>query len=97
MGSSTPPRPGSPPTEPPRPCNKMIVPASEMIEMAIDQLKSETVFAGNEWVLPDQQKELNSVLPNSSNDFKAGYELGIQTARVLLSTTPSAIINKVSI
>jgi len=75
----------------------MIAPAAMTIESAIDQLKSPTAFVGHEWVLPAQQKELASAVPQASNDFKAGYELGIQTARVLLSGMPAAVFNKVSI
>ena len=75
----------------------MIAPAAMMIESAIDQLKSSTAFLGHEWVLPAQQKELALAVPQASSDFKAGYELGIQTARVLLSGMPAAVINKVSI
>jgi hypothetical protein len=68
-----------------------------MIETAIDQLKSPDAFVGHEWVLPAQQKELSSAVPNASDDFKAGYELGIQTSRVLLSGMPSAVLHDVSI
>jgi hypothetical protein len=68
-----------------------------MIETAIEELKSPTAFTGREWVLPAQQKELASAVPNASDDFKAGYELGVQTARVLLSGMPAAVFNKVSI
>lgn len=75
----------------------MIAPSAMMIEMAIDQLKSANAFAEHEWVLPAQQKELSSVVLNASDDFKAGYELGVQTARVLLSGMPAAVFNKVSI
>lgn len=75
----------------------MIVPAAMFIEMAVDQLKSSATFAGQEWVREDQQKELFSAVPNISDDFKAGYELGLQTARVLLSGMPAAVLNKVSI
>jgi hypothetical protein len=75
----------------------MIVPAAMMIEAAIDQLQSPTAFSAEAWVLPDQRKELHSAVPNASEDFKSGYELGVQTARVLLSGLPAAVLNKVSI
>lgn len=75
----------------------MIVPAAMMIEAAIDQLKSATAFSADAWVLRDQRKELDSAVPNASEDFKSGYELGVQTARVLLSGMPAAVFNKVSI
>jgi hypothetical protein len=75
----------------------MTAPAAMMIEIAMDQLKSPTAFAGHEWLLPAQQKELLSAVPNASDDFKAGYELGMQSARVLLSGMPAAVFNKVEI
>jgi hypothetical protein len=75
----------------------MQAPAAMMIETAIDELKSPATFAGHEWVLPAQQKELESAVPSASADFKAGYELGVQTARVLLAEIPAAVMNKVSI
>ena len=44
----------------------------------------------------DQQKELAEIAPNASDAFKAGYELGLQTARVVLAGLPAAVINRVS-
>jgi hypothetical protein len=67
-----------------------------MIETAIDELKSVTYWTGEEWVLPAQQKELHSAIPNASDDFKSGYELGVQACRVLISGMPIAVMNKVS-
>lgn len=75
----------------------MIAPSAMMIETAIDELKSSETFVGHEWVLAAQQKELASAVPNASDDFKTGYELGIQTIRVLLSGMPAAVLNKISI
>lgn len=75
----------------------MIAPATMFIETAIDELKSPETFAGQEWVLQAQRKELECAVPNVSDDFRAGYELGVQTARVLLAGMPAAVFNKVSI
>ena len=73
----------------------MIVPAAMMIETAIDQLHQYSITQSE--MLADQRKELCEAVPASSEDFQAGYELGIQTARVLLSGMPAAVFNKVSI
>lgn len=75
----------------------MIVPAAMMIETAIDQLKDPTYVDANREFLDKQIKELDSVLPGQPEPFHVGYQLGIQTARVLLSGMPSAVFNKVSI
>lgn len=74
----------------------MIAPSAMFIESAMDQLKSPDTFAGHEWVTPTQHKELLCAVPTASNDFSMGYELGLQTARVLLSGMPAAVLNKVS-
>jgi hypothetical protein len=64
--------------------SKMIAPSAMIIEIATDQLKSPATFAGHTWVPAAQRKELHSALPDASEDFTTGFELGIQTARVLL-------------
>lgn len=74
----------------------MIVPSAGIIETAIDELKSPDTFKGHDWVLPDQQKELKSAVPDATNDFVAGYTLGLQAARVLLQGMPLAVENKIS-
>lgn len=75
----------------------MIVPAAMMIETAIDQLKDPAFVEAHRTLFDDQIKELNSVLPGQPVPFHVGYQLGIQTARVLLSGMPEAVFNKVSI
>ena len=62
----------------------MIAPNAEQIETAIDQLKSGTV---PQWMLDSQKKELHSAGPEgyATNDFANGYELGLQTARVVIA------------
>jgi hypothetical protein len=75
----------------------VIAPPAETIESAIDQLQSRSVFVGREWVILAQQNELRAAMPNVTAQFMAGYQLGIQTARVLLAGMPAAIANKVSI
>lgn len=61
----------------------MIVPTSAEITRAINQLASPTPFCGGDMALADQQAELCIAVPGASNDFIAGYELGLQTARVV--------------
>lgn len=74
----------------------MMAPTGTMINEALAQLNSPNAFAGEEWVRADQQKELAEIAPNASDAFKAGYELGLQTARVVLAGLPAAVINRVS-
>ena len=76
---------------------KMIVPAAMFIETARDQLVDPAYVETNRANLDDQIKELNSAMPNQPEAFHVGYQLGIQTARVLLSGMPAAVFNKVSI
>lgn len=65
----------------------MIIPAAMFIEAARDQLK--TIPAA---VLLDQRRELRvAVGIEASENFRRGYELGLQTARVLLETMPAAV------
>jgi hypothetical protein len=75
----------------------MIVPSAANIEQAIGDLASTTAFVDHEWVLADQQQELHAAMPSASNDFIAGYTLGVQAARVMVAGLPEAIINKISI
>jgi hypothetical protein len=66
----------------------MIVPNAGMIETAVDQLQRDDLWKGHEWVLPDQRKELHEAVGDvATNDFAAGYELGLQTARILVAET----------
>jgi hypothetical protein len=58
-----------------------MVPAAMDIYSAQDSLK-----AGDlpDWMKKDQRKELQSAVPEVSDDMAAGYELGLQTARVII-------------
>jgi hypothetical protein len=69
----------------------VVYPAAGTIEMAADSLKSLSSTARER-----QHKELTCAMPDVSEDFQAGYELGLQTARVFLSGNPAAILAKVS-
>lgn len=60
----------------------MLVPAAGFIEIAYDQVKT----------LPHetrdgQKKELRSALGDVSDGFESGYELGLQVARVIITTS----------
>lgn len=59
----------------------MIEPAAMFIESAIDMLKDGSVPAT---VRAGQTKELTFATGNHDPQFIAGYELGLQTARVFL-------------
>lgn len=64
----------------------MIIPAAIQIEAARDQLLNVDPAA-----LLDQRKELHEAVGATGTQFKSGYELGLQTARVILKTMPKAI------
>lgn len=65
----------------------MIIPAAEFIEAARDQLK--TVDSRP---LLRQRRELREAVGSELSEvFCRGYELGLQTARVLLETMPAAV------
>lgn len=68
----------------------MIIPNAEQIEGAADSL----VKGGPTWGRADQQKELDSFgaeraktlgASGLSDDFRRGYELGIQAARTVVA------------
>ena len=64
----------------------MVIPAAMQIESAIDTLKTvETDY------LADQLKELHSAVGDKSDDFQAGYQLGLETARVMIATNVQII------
>jgi hypothetical protein len=67
----------------------MVIPAAAFIEEAADVLKR--LHATEADALLDQRKELHvaNVGPDTE-DFRQGYELGLQTARVILAQTPAA-------
>jgi hypothetical protein len=63
----------------------MIVPAAMWIESAVDGVASLP-----QWLRDDQKKELLDALPAASDQMQRGYELGLQTMRVLLKADPKA-------
>lgn len=72
----------------------MQVPAAEYIESAADSYDKLP-----QWVQMDQQRELESFgdaraqhfgATGLSDDFRLGYSLGLQVARVLQAMTPGA-------
>lgn len=69
----------------------MIVPNAQMIEQAEGQLKDPKFRALHGWVWPDQQKELLTAVPDiASMKPEDAYELGVQSARVLIAGLPKA-------
>lgn len=64
----------------------MIIPAAEFIEAARDQIAK--VSSGD---LLDQRLELRAACSYAPEQFQRGYELGLQTARVMLETMPAAV------
>lgn len=67
----------------------MIIPNAENIEVAAD-----TLGTVEEWITEDQAKELHTAIGEEmakklgvsfplSDDFEEGYQLGIQTARLM--------------
>ena len=79
----------------------MVSPAVMFIETAADSLKDR-----QPWLVASQLSELQSFgderaeeigATGLTDDFKKGYELGLQTARVLLMGMPAAVLNKVEI
>lgn len=66
-----------------------------MIEQAQDRLASDDYRKAHAWVWPAQKKELHVALPDASEDKIAGFELGLETARVFLSGNVAALQAKV--
>lgn len=71
----------------------MIIPDSDNIRAAVDELKAEI---NGHWQ-EDQSKELHEAMGERSDDFKAGYQLGLQTARVVNRNTAELIIKGVDL
>lgn len=57
-------------------------PPSGAIQAAIEQLKAPEPTLNS--VLAKQQQELTLAIPNVCDSFRAGYELGLQTARLMM-------------
>lgn len=80
----------------------MLVPAVMNIESAADWLKQDWDI--REWVKADQQKELGAFgdararelgASGLSDDFRKGYELGLQTARVIIAGSVAVVLKGV--
>lgn len=74
----------------------MLIPAAMFIEEAVDQLKAIRA-SGTTAALNDQRKELEEATGDyAGSEFSQGYELGLQTARVILMQSPKAVAAGVS-
>lgn len=78
----------------------MLAPAVMFIEMAQDSIKGVPT-----WLLEDQQLELSSFgdvrvkqfgASGLTSDFRSGYQLGIQTARMVLAASAVLAANKIT-
>jgi hypothetical protein len=70
----------------------MQYPAAMFIESAVDMLKSGAVPPEGRAI---QIKELTCATGNNDPRFAAGYELGLQTARVVISESPALLMKGV--
>lgn len=68
----------------------MLAPNAEQIETAQDQLLTLSDFIRN-----SQRKELHAAMGTESDDVVRGYELGLQTARVVIAQSMAIILGKV--
>lgn len=71
----------------------MQIPSAGFIEIAVDQVKA--MSSAGSLALKDQQRELEEAKGTVSDDFSAGYALGVQVARVLIETSPLLAIKGV--
>jgi hypothetical protein len=63
----------------------MIIPADSTIEEAVDSLKQL-----NQSIRDEQRRQLRAALGiRASEEFENGYELGLQTARMLVANGPA--------
>ena len=69
----------------------MIIPAASFIEMANDSLKRI-----DDHHLEQQRKELHTACGDVSSDFIKGYELGLQTGRIIIGGNKNAVQAKVT-
>jgi hypothetical protein len=67
-----------------------------MIEQAKERLASDEYRKAHAWVWPAQKKELHDALPDASEDTIAGFELGLEAARIFLEGNVQAVQAKVS-
>jgi len=69
----------------------MVAPPAEAIEQAVGLLPGISQF-----IRERQFKELHVAMGDTSTDFQRGYELGLQVARVALSSSAALIVAGVS-
>lgn len=68
----------------------MLSPAAEFIEMAKDAIPTIP-----DWLRLSQQKELHVATGRSDAAFCSGYELGLQTARVIIAMSVTVQLAKI--
>lgn len=63
----------------------MVIPSAMVIEMGVDVLKNST----SEKVLEGQHVELHTAVGDrATEEFQAGYDLGLATVRAMLAMNP---------
>ena len=67
----------------------MVIPPAMMIESARDTLRAE-----NQKYIADQAKELHVAVGDKSQDFVDGYQLGIETARVMVAISAEVMTHQ---
>lgn len=70
----------------------MLAPNAEQIETAAEQIKQGQLSG---FIRDSQRKELHSAVGAVSDDFVRGYELGVQTARVVLQGSTALMLKGV--
>lgn len=68
----------------------MLIPAAMNIESAMDEVKTLSEFMHTH-----QLHELESAVGGTSQDFQRGYELGLQTARVILAGSAALLLKAI--
>jgi hypothetical protein len=62
------------------------------VEMAVDRIKNDTAYADKHRAMLDATMQgVQSGFPGQSDEFYAGYMLGLETARILLEGMPNAV------
>jgi len=70
----------------------MIAPSAAMVEAAKDRLMDMSPVAiENQEIRNQQALEFLAAIPSASDDMRVGYELGVETARVLVDGLPGGI------
>ena len=70
----------------------MIAPSAAMVESAKDRLMdTSSVAVQNQEIRNQQARDFLTAIPSASDDMRVGYELGVETARVLVEGLPGGI------